>query len=95
LIDVVDKAEELRDCYKIADPRWLGTYSAWLREAFPFGSAPRFVIFDGDAKYGLEVPAALRSLKVNPVRTSFESPWQYGVAGEISYITSLQLTNAT
>src|SRR5260221_1544774 len=31
-----------------------------LREAFPFGSAPRFVIFDRDAKYGLEVPAAVR-----------------------------------
>src|SRR5260370_932167 len=51
-----------------------------LREAFPFGSAPRFVIFDRDAKYGLEVPAAVRSLRVNPVRTSFESPWQNGVA---------------
>ena len=38
--------------------------SSWivqqLREAFPFGSAPRFVIFDRDAKYGLEVPAAVR-----------------------------------
>ncbi len=51
-----------------------------LREAFPFESAPRFVIFDRDAKYGLEVPAAVRSLTVNPVRTSFESPWQNGVA---------------
>jgi len=58
--------------------------SSWivqqLREAFPFGSVPRFVIFDGDAKYGLEVPAAVRSLRVHPVRTSFESPWQNGVA---------------
>ncbi len=51
-----------------------------LREAFPFGSAPRFVIFDRYAKYGLEVPAAVRSLSVSPVRTSFESPWQNGVA---------------
>src|SRR5216684_2046053 len=54
--------------------------SSWivqqLREAFPFGSAPRFVIFDQDAKYGLEVPAGVRALSVNPVRTSFESPWQ-------------------
>jgi hypothetical protein len=41
-----------------------------LREAFPFESAPRFVIFDRDAKYGLEVPAAVRSLSVNPIRTS-------------------------
>jgi len=58
--------------------------SSWivqqLREAFPFGSAPRFVIFDRNAKYGLEVPAAVRSLGVNPVRASFESPWQNGVA---------------
>jgi putative transposase len=51
-----------------------------LREAFPFESAPSFVIFDRDAKYGLEVPTAVRSLRVNPVRTSFESPWQNGVA---------------
>ena len=51
-----------------------------LREAFPFESAPRLFIFDRDGKYGVEVPAAVRSLKIRPVRTSFESPWQNGVA---------------
>jgi len=51
-----------------------------LREAFPIESAPRFLIFDRDAKYGLEVPAAVRSLKVSPVRTSLRSPWQNGIA---------------
>jgi putative transposase len=51
-----------------------------LREAFPFESAPRFLIFDRDSKYGLEVPMAVRSMKMTPVRTSFESPWQNGVA---------------
>jgi putative transposase len=51
-----------------------------LREAFPFESAPRFLIFDRDAKFGLEVPMAVRSLKMTPIRTSFESPWQNGVA---------------
>jgi transposase InsO family protein len=58
--------------------------SSWimqqLREAFPFGAAPRFLIHDRDAKYGTEVPAAIRSLNINAVRTSFESPWQNGVA---------------
>jgi len=58
--------------------------SSWvvqqLREAFPFGSAARFLLFDRDGKYGLEVPAAARSLRMTPVRTSFESPWQNGVA---------------
>jgi putative transposase len=51
-----------------------------LREAFPFESAPRFLVFDRDGKYGVEVPAAIRSLKIRPVRTSLESPWQNGVA---------------
>ena len=42
--------------------------SAWivqqLREAFPYQSAPKFLIFDHDAKYGLEVPAAIRSMSI-------------------------------
>jgi putative transposase len=46
--------------------------SSWiiqqLREAFPFESASRFLIFDRDAKYGLEVPVAIRCLKMRPVR---------------------------
>ena len=51
-----------------------------LREAIPFELAPQFLIFDRDAKYGLEVPVAVRSLKMSAVRTCFESPWQNGVA---------------
>jgi len=58
--------------------------SAWtiqqLREAFPYGAASRFLIFDRDRKYGSEVPIAVRSMSLTPVRTSFESPWQNGVA---------------
>ena len=51
-----------------------------LREALPFESAPRFLIFDRDRKYGAEVAAAVRSLMIIPLRTSFECPWQNGVA---------------
>jgi putative transposase len=51
-----------------------------LREAFPFESAPRFLIFDRDAKHGGEVPGAVRSLNIKPVQTSFESLWQNGVS---------------
>jgi len=58
--------------------------SSWvvqqLREAFPYQSAPRFLIFDRDGKYGLEVPIAVRSMAIQPVRTSARSPWQNGVA---------------
>jgi putative transposase len=51
-----------------------------LREAFPYRSSPKFLIFDRDSKYGLEVACAVRSMAIRPVRTSFKSPWQNGVA---------------
>jgi putative transposase len=51
-----------------------------LREAFPFESAPRFLIFDRDGKYGLEVPIAVKPMRITPIRTSYQSPWQNGVA---------------
>src|SRR6202166_1258107 len=51
-----------------------------LREAFPYETGPRFLIFDRDAKYGTEVPTAIRSMKIKCVRTSLRSPWQNGVA---------------
>jgi putative transposase len=58
--------------------------SSWiiqqLREAFPFESTLRFLIFDRDAKYGLEIPAAIRSMNMACVQTSIQSPWQNGVA---------------
>ena len=58
--------------------------AAWvsqqLREAFPFDSAPRFMIFDRDAIFAAEVAATLRSMQVEPTRTSHRSPWQNGVA---------------
>jgi len=38
------------------------------------------MIFDRGADYGSEVPVAVRYLKMSPVRTSFASPWQDGVA---------------
>ena len=51
-----------------------------LREAFPYEPTPKFVLHDHDAKYGIEVPAAIRSMNMNPLRTAVGCPWQNGVA---------------
>jgi len=51
-----------------------------LRQAFPYRSSPRFLIFDRDSKYSVDVACAVRSMAIRPVRTSFERPWQNGVA---------------
>ena len=58
--------------------------SAWivqqLREAFPYEPTAKFLILDHDAKYGTEVPAAIRAMNITAVRTSVGCPWQNGVA---------------
>ena len=51
-----------------------------LREAFPYQSSRRYLIFDRDAKFGLDAIAAVRAMDSQPVRTSFRSPWQNGIA---------------
>jgi putative transposase len=58
--------------------------SAWvvqqLREAVPYQSPHRHLIFDHDSKFGLDVVTAVSAMGSQPVRTSFRSPWQNGVA---------------
>ena len=58
--------------------------SSWiiqqLHEVFPHQAGQRFLIFDRDSKYGFETPIVVRSMGLIPVRTSFESPWQNGIA---------------
>ena len=51
-----------------------------LREAFPYDSASRYLVFDRDTIFSAEVARAVRSLNIEPTRTSYRSPWQNGVA---------------
>ncbi len=51
-----------------------GWIAQQLREAFPYQSVPRFLIFDRDTKYRVEIPIAVRSMAMTPVRTSLQSP---------------------
>jgi len=50
--------------------------SAWvsqqLREAFPYDSAPRYLIFDRDATFNAEVVETAKAVGVKPVRTAFK-----------------------
>ena len=51
-----------------------------LREAFPDSTPHRYAILDRDIKFDAEVLNTLRSIGLQPKRTSRESPWQNGVA---------------
>ncbi|MCC6763985.1 MAG: transposase, partial [Deltaproteobacteria bacterium] len=51
-----------------------------LREAFPFDTAPRHLIFDRDAIFSASVASTMTSFGIQPTRTAWKSPWQNGVA---------------
>jgi transposase InsO family protein len=51
-----------------------------IREAFPYDSAPKYLIFDRGVNFNEEVVAAIKSFGIEPKRTGFQSPWQNGVA---------------
>ncbi len=51
-----------------------------LREAFPYDTAPKHLIFDRDTIFSAaEVMTMLKAMRIRPCRTSYRSPWQNGV----------------
>ena len=54
--------------------------SQQLREAFPYDSAPGYLIFDRAANFNVDVVSTVKSFGITPKRTSFRSPWQNGIA---------------
>ena len=58
--------------------------SSWvtqqLREAFPYDSSPKYLIFDRATNFNKDVVSTIKALGIEPKRTSFRSPWQNGVA---------------
>ena len=51
-----------------------------LREAFPYDTAFRYLIFDRDAIFSPGVVECIRSFGIKPIRISYRSPWQNGTA---------------
>jgi putative transposase len=51
-----------------------------LREAWAYKEPHRFLLFDRDAKFGVDVISAVREMGSEPARTAFRCPWQNGVA---------------
>jgi len=52
--------------------------SLQLTQAFPFDTAPRFLIRDRDSIYGKKVVDTLKAMGVHQIITSRKSPWQNG-----------------
>ncbi len=51
-----------------------------LKNAFPFTSAPKYLIFDRGSNFSAKVKQFIKDLGTEPVQTSYRSPWQNGIA---------------
>ena len=51
-----------------------------LRNAFPFDSAPKYLIFDRDSIFSVRVKQFIKDMDVKPKVISYKYPWQNGVA---------------
>jgi transposase InsO family protein len=51
-----------------------------LRETWAYKQPHRFLLFDRDSKFGVDVISVVRDMGSQPTRTAFRSPWQNGVA---------------
>jgi transposase InsO family protein len=64
------------DC-GVASSGWVAQQ---LREAFPFDTAPRHLVFDRDRTFSDQVVSIVSSLGAKPIRAAQRSPWQNGIA---------------
>ena len=51
-----------------------------LRSAFSIIESPKYMIYDRDTIFSILVTKTLKAFSIEPVRTSFRSPWQNGTA---------------
>ena len=49
-------------------------------QTFPYYTAPKYLIFDRDSIFSGLVVKTVKSFDIKPVRTSYRSPWQNGIA---------------
>ncbi|OIP30655.1 MAG: hypothetical protein AUK47_24685 [Deltaproteobacteria bacterium CG2_30_63_29] len=50
-----------------------------MREAFPYGEVPRYLIHDNDKKFGKRVLSVIQGMGIKSKPTTYRSPWQNGL----------------
>jgi transposase InsO family protein len=66
--------------FNVTDPPTAPWVIQQLREAFPYDSAPSYLVFDRDSIFAGKVVETARALDVKPRRTAYRSPWENGAA---------------
>ena len=66
-----------------------------IREAFPYDTALRYLIFDRDSIFSAAVVDFIKAAGAKPIRTSYRSPWQNGTAGAGSVVVVERCSNTS
>jgi transposase InsO family protein len=64
-----------------------------ITEAFPWDSAPKYLIRDNDRAFGVAFKARIRAIGIRDRPTSFRSPWQNGYVERLIGSTRRECTD--
>jgi transposase InsO family protein len=70
--------------FNVADSPTAEWISLQLIQAFPFDTAPRYVIHDRDSIYGEKVATTFGALGIEDKVSGYQSPWQNGYVERVS-----------
>lgn len=62
--------------FAVSEHPWAQWVVNTIRQAFPYDTAPRHLIFDRDSIFNERVVAAIKGMRTKPTRTAYQSPWQ-------------------
>jgi transposase InsO family protein len=77
-IVVLNHARRMIVCLTVTDHPTAIWLAQQITEAFPWDSAPRFLIRDNDVKCGVAFKRRVNAMGIRDHPTSFRSPWQNG-----------------
>ena len=82
-IVILNHARRKIVCMTVTDHPTAMWLAQQITEAFPWDSAPRFLIRDNDVKFGAVFKRRVRAMGIRDRPTSFRSPWQNGYAERV------------
>ncbi len=78
---IIDHARRKIVCFNGTEHPTADWVIQQLKNAFPYKSAPEYLIFDRDSIFSSKVKRFIKDvLNIQPKQTAFHSPWQNGVA---------------
>jgi putative transposase len=85
---IIDRARRKIVHFNVTEHPTADWVTLQLKNAFPFESSPKYLIFDRDSIFSARVKQFIKNMGTRPKMTGYKCPWQNGVAE--NYVLSVR-----